>query len=132
FRLHAEGCYYYGSTPMTWADANSACVGMTANLVVIETDAERHFVDAFADIPYQYPDEESLSVWLGATDAVTEEEWLWVTGDSVGVDGWLAGSPKNSAAADDHMCVYNLLGVELRYVWDDADGTALLPYFCEM
>lgn len=68
---------------IAWTAADSACKAMGASLVTITSAAEQQFVyDKLVSL--------TSSTWyfaIGASDAATEHDWQWVTGENS--DGWI-------------------------------------------
>jgi hypothetical protein len=75
--------------------------------------------------------------FIGATDAVEEGTWRWVTGDTAfwlgDSDGMtVAGAYQNwSANKPFGNTTRNCAGMRLDGTWEDRSCTAETPYFCE-
>ena len=68
-------------------------------------------------------------VWLGATDQVTEDVWLWVTGASIDpYVNWRSGEPSNSGGIEHCMVLED---DTLDATWDDRPCDEDYPLLCE-
>lgn len=81
-----ENGHYYQAiySPLSWHDARDYCAGLDGHLVTISSDAENQFV--YEMLRWS---------WLGATDEVSEGNWLWVTGEPWEYENWAPGEPNN-------------------------------------
>ena len=112
--------YQRFDTPLTWSQAKDSCASQNGHLATIASQAENEWVwsNLVAD---------SDIVWLGGSDAVTEGQWKWVTGETWSYSAWHAGEP-NSSGNEDGLCMWtNGYG---NSDWNDCYD-APYPYVCE-
>jgi hypothetical protein len=84
---------FVNSPDVTWTTAKSGAegknyLGLQGYLVTITSSGEQLFVQANADV--------QGNAWIGASDAVGEGQWSWVTGPEAGTQFW-SGSNSGSA-----------------------------------
>ena len=82
---------------VTWTEANAAAGSMThlghaGHLGTITSAAEQAFVTSIAGAVYR--------AWLGGTDAKSEGNWEWVTGEAWSYTNWAGGEPNNLGNED--------------------------------
>lgn len=92
-------CYVaFDSDPTNHADAQAACSGIGGHLATITGSGEQDRVASIHDV--------GQTVWLGATDAVVEGSFAWVTAEPFSYANWLAGEPDdNSGSGGNGDCV---------------------------
>jgi len=127
--------YRHYATGTTWDDAETLCerdvLGFT-HLVVLQDDGER-----MAIILALAKAGSTTSVWIGLSDRVTEDQFLWVTDEPVGMPPretppWPAGQPDNGGPGAPQNCV-RIQGANSTTptMFDDADCTSIIDYICE-
>jgi len=83
-------------TPQTWGEAEAFAVSLGGNLVSINSASENNFLfNNFGD-----SDPENFGVWIGLTDADSEGNFAWSSGDLLGYENWWPGQPDNSGNQD--------------------------------
>ena len=71
-------------------------------------------------------------VWLGATDADTEGEWLWAKSKTpVDAINWSVGQPDDNRGREDCMLMMEP-NPRNRRAWNDDQCVKELNYVCEM
>ena len=75
--------------PVSFSDAVKLCEARGGHLVTIADEAENQFV--FDKFGYD------RLCWLGATDAGTEGEWRWISGEPFEFTNWAKGQPNGEA-----------------------------------
>ncbi|KAM9829859.1 snaclec 6-like [Syngnathus typhle] len=109
-------CYIHESESRSFADAESVCNILGGNLVSIHSALEnalvRELVEAGGD---------ATQTWIGLTDAVLEDDFMWTDGSDVDFTNFEA------APLDGSDCV--LMDIATGE-WDDEDCTTPLPYVC--
>lgn len=133
FNGHA---YLRVNASLTWAQADAQAAqmtyhGVTGHLVTIQSEDENDFVDSVRS---------GGNCWIGATDAGSEGEWYWVTGEQFWTGGlggsvlpgmfeaWNNGEPNNAGGDENgaHMFASGSNG------WNDLhDSDALGCYLVE-
>ena len=100
--------HYYGLTFPTvnpnWTNSKNLSVdntynGLLGHLATITSGQENQFIyDNFFNALEGYP-----RVWIGATDAVREGEWKWITDEPFLYNDWKAGAPNNDNWQWNHL-----------------------------
>jgi len=92
----------FDSPTMTWHEARNFCESLGGHLATITSEAEDNFVyeNLGEDSPSYHP-------WLGATDEIIEDTWVWVTGEPWDYSNWApqTGEPNNCEGIE-HYLVY--------------------------
>ena len=101
-------------TKASWHVAKRICEEMGGHLATLETPAEQQGVLELCK-PVTYP------VWIGATDELEEDKWLWVTGKPVEMNF----RHDNAYGAEHYLCYWPPSGN-----WDD-NGSARNSFVCE-
>jgi hypothetical protein len=110
-------CYNRISDPLTWLEAESACVALGGHLVAIETAPEQ-------DVAW------SVSMgggWIGATDEGSEGAWRWTTGESW-TPRWGSTQPDNAGGAENCAALWSAFDG----AWADVSCDSRLPAVCEL
>jgi hypothetical protein len=111
--------YEFFSSEKTWAAADSACKAVNAHLVTLNSEAENSYIASM--IPSNY-----MRAWIGLTDAGTEGNWRWVTGEPLSYTSWSAGEPNNYDGAENWAHIYQGSGM-----WNDLPSSWTASYVCE-
>jgi hypothetical protein len=120
-------CYMLFNGLLNRQDAQAQCIGVGANLVAIETLAEQTIVgNLAAGFPAGQPD-----LWLGASDVVTENSFLWADGSPVVFDNWRDGEPNDNGPGDAGEDCSVIEGDNPAKEWDDRTCLATFPSICE-
>ena len=86
---YGEGkCYRQLNDIVTWTDARINCQALGADLVTLNSTAEKNLV---RDNVWQFQ-----NTWIGYTDAAVEGTWTWLDTSS-SYTFWLAGDPNGGA-----------------------------------
>jgi len=121
-----QECYLLFNTPTTWQAAQAACLAVGATLAVVTDQAEQGVVAGLSSkFPAGAPD-----LWLGATDEVVENSFVWVDGTPVVFQSWRTGEPNNGNGGGAENCSV-IEGDTAEHGWDDRPCTAAAPYICE-
>lgn len=125
--------YRYVADGTTWTAAQAACaadsVGGT-HLIVFDDDGERlGLMAALATRGIV------ASVWIGLTDRKTEDVFLWVTAQEVGMPPlstppWGAGQPDDQNGVQDCVRVVGA-GSTGAGLFDDGECSSVFAYVCE-
>ncbi|XP_037102251.1 ladderlectin-like [Syngnathus acus] len=110
-------CYIYESENRTFADAESVCNILGGNLVSIHSDLENALV-----LELIRAGGDATQAWIGLTDAVSDDDFMWTDGSDVDFTNFEGGEPN-----DDGVCVEM---VTADGEWNDVDCTTDLPYVC--
>lgn len=141
--LYFRGHYYYAySDVMTWTNAKAACERVGGHLATITSAAEQAAV-----LDYLRGYSGCSGYWLGGTDAASEGDWRWITGETWSYENWDEEQPDNYYSLDnisptgEHDEDYLGLAVNDRNwanngYWNDfsdnhAGSDTALGYLCE-
>ncbi len=104
-----NGHYYEGfDASVIWSEANNLAKALGGHLVTITSDAENRWVfDNVGKIGY----------FLGATDALEEGKWTWITNEEWVYDRWASGEPNNYGGNENFLTYHNT-----PYAWNDIPG----------
>eukprot|EP00079_Xenopus_tropicalis_P019138 XP_012808528.2 PREDICTED: CD209 antigen-like protein D [Xenopus tropicalis] len=112
-------CYYIVTTQKNWIDAQSNCKSMNSDLVIINSDREKNFLESLTDNSF---------FWIGLKrDNKDKDEWRWVDGTYYYPPQrfWYKGEPNNEDGRED--CVH--MWKEKK--WNDVFCTGLYKAICE-
>ncbi len=122
-----QTCYMLFNSIRTWQAAQADCLAVGANLVIIDSDAEQRIVGGLsANFPPDGPD-----IWLGATDELVENSFVWVDGQPMVFQTWRDGEPNNNGPGDDPENCAVIEGDTAAHEWDDRSCIVAAPYICE-
>lgn len=122
--------YFVFKVRLFWNDARNSCAKMGAHLLTIESEAENSFVQNLA---YQESADMSELYWIGYTDEVEENDWVWVTGEPARFTDWGGEEPDNCQTGCINPTEYeeeNFAFITYSDHWQDG-GFAELFYICE-
>jgi hypothetical protein len=109
-------CYLVSTSYVVWNDARLACDAWGGTLAQLDTPQEDLFVGGLmAD-----------SLWIGASDTVTEDVFLWIDLHPVTFGNWGPGQPDAFAGAE---CVVKRQ--ELAEQWYAQSCNEFHPFVCE-
>lgn len=92
-------------TGMSWSGAKTHCEGLGGYLATLTSKAENDFV--FKNVGL-----DGINIWLGGTDAKTEGQWEWVTGETWSYENWASGQPDDGGTGGQDQLIF----------WDQAPG----------
>uniref|UniRef100_A0A671UBX8 C-type lectin domain-containing protein n=1 Tax=Sparus aurata TaxID=8175 RepID=A0A671UBX8_SPAAU len=125
-------CYYFSTDKLTWEQARDECRRDGADLVKIESEDELR--DKMVEGEGKF--------WIGLTDSVTEDTWLWTDGTPLNkrfdlLTFWSKGEPDdwkgvNNASVNGEDCVRmgEKYGSHLK-CWFDKSCMAPQKRICE-
>lgn len=86
--------YQRFDTGMSWTSAKVFCETKGAHLATVTSQAEHDFIaNNFAP----------RDLWLGASDAASEGNWAWVTGEPWAFTNWYPGEPNNFGGVENYL-----------------------------
>ena len=114
-----EPNYTLMGNPLSWADANAACLAGGLQLASVQSAAENALLVTAAA---------GNSVWIGGTDKDSEDTWTWSpSGTPLLYTNWAGGQPDNYRNNQDCLA-FNYRSPGL---WDDATCTLEKKYVCQ-
>jgi hypothetical protein len=121
-----NGNSYYLLAESSWQAAQEYALTLGGNLVTINDEPEQEWVfTTFGTYGGRY-----RSIWIGLTDELNEGEFVWVSGEPVTYDNWMATQPDDPTGNDDyvHMCRISegFPGVTAR--WNDISSP--ITWYC--
>uniref|UniRef100_H3BXL3 C-type lectin domain-containing protein n=1 Tax=Tetraodon nigroviridis TaxID=99883 RepID=H3BXL3_TETNG len=92
-------CYYFSDIRLKWEEARERCQLQGADLVQVSSRKEQEFLTDRVK-PMMRDNDDRF--WIGLTDSVTEDTWLWVDGSSLdqGLKFWAIDEPNNYLGED--------------------------------
>ena len=120
--------YYKSNSTSTWTDAYQNCIDVGGHLVTISSQEENDLIHGFID---EIWDDEcgcwgTEHFWIGLTDELNENNFLWVSGEEYNFTNWLPNQPDNSGGNQNYTILEGSTGQ-----WDDSGDFATL-YVLEM
>ncbi|MCP3919117.1 MAG: hypothetical protein GY711_26540 [bacterium] len=109
--------YYHIAQPGTWVRGELRALSFGAHLATLRSAAQNSWIASFLG---------DQDVYIGATDAVTEGNWFWTSGEPFVFDNWAVGEPDNGVNSD--FCALDATTGE----WRDEPETTLLPGLVEV
>jgi len=76
---------YYTDSIIDWHQAKDTAENMGGHLAVITSEAEQALVYSLLST--------NDTAWIGGTDYVVEEHWIWITGESFAYTNWDTDEP---------------------------------------
>ncbi|KAL3996240.1 C-type lectin domain family 4 member M [Sarotherodon galilaeus] len=115
--VNVSGSFYFTSSEKkSWQESRQDCVQRGADLVIISSQEEQNFVNAF-----------KKRLWIGLTDSETEGTWKWVDGTPMNTSYWNHGEPNGDKKENcGHIDTYNS-----ENSWNDAPCSILHFWICE-
>jgi uncharacterized repeat protein (TIGR02543 family) len=110
----------------TWAIDRAASEALGGHLATITSAGEQAAVTALTKKVTWNPSWSWTlgAAFIGATDALSEGRWRWVTGEVFSYSNWAAARPKN-----DNTYNYAFLSLPDAGKWDDAVSDFKAPYY---
>ncbi|XP_060037537.1 CD209 antigen-like isoform X2 [Erinaceus europaeus] len=88
-----ESCYFFSRSQKTWEASVAACQNLKAQLVIINSEAEERFLQAWEV-------RNKKRTWIGLSDQHHEGSWHWVDGTPLQLSFWNEGEPNNISEED--------------------------------
>ena len=114
--LYNSHCYIVNRTASTWAAAESTCISAGGHLATITSTAENYFIYSITQ----------TSVWIGASDSISEGSFVWRDGTAVSFSAWASGEP-NASSTDEDCAEMTPYGY-----WNDLSCSATRSFVCEI
>jgi len=110
--------------PITWPDAQAAAVDVGGYLATLTSAEENLFVfNLVCGTPgaWTHPAEFAEGPWLGGSDAASEGNWQWVTGEPWGYAPWFRSDlPDDWGTGEDYLCFWSVGNP--APTWNDASA----------
>jgi hypothetical protein len=119
-------CYEFVAQAVTWDIAEAACAQRNANLASVETLAEDTFLDVWPQT-LGIPANNGAGIWLGATDALADNDFRWPDNTPLTFNRWGTNQPDNGGAAPDCVEKRN----DGTGQWFDQRCTDVKVFVCE-
>ncbi|XP_053406558.1 perlucin-like protein [Mercenaria mercenaria] len=114
-------CYYFGSTAVSFSEAQDICTSLGAHLVHVDNYKENMFLKGFMH------SHSKNDYWVGLTDAAKEGLWK-LTGKNTIAPFLDWGSAEPSGGTIEN-CVMFAIGHQ--YSWGDVSCSRRIRYLCE-
>ncbi|XP_035263218.1 CD209 antigen-like protein C [Anguilla anguilla] len=102
-------CYYFSNEMKNWTDSHSDCIKWGADLVIIESNAEKCFIN----------EQIKNITWIGLSYSVDNGNWLWVNGTSLQKGSWGKGKSGVKNGYDCAMFIPNVNGWNTSHCSND-------------
>jgi len=120
-KIHALGhTYVLYNDALTWEQAKAECTKSGGHLVTITSQTEQDVINTLVK------NQARGGYYIGASDAVKENTFKWVTGGTVVYNNWSPGEPNDSLNNEDYVAVLT------NGKWNDVKNAVLdIGYICE-
>ncbi|XP_033108741.1 uncharacterized protein LOC117110226 [Anneissia japonica] len=118
-----SSCYKFITSKQSFEDSRDLCVAQNADLVSIETQAERDYLLVLQNELFR------TSALIGLNDRDVENSWKWTDGSTLQPDDfqdWASGEPNNLDPGED--CVI----MKTSGQWRDVRCDAITRVICEL
>ncbi|MFK8183324.1 MAG: LamG-like jellyroll fold domain-containing protein [Phormidesmis sp.] len=103
--------YLLTSDTMTWTEAQAEAESLGGNLVTVNDEQEREWLNRTFD----WDDR----LWIGLSDAAQEGTWQWASGEDTDYTHWTPGQPDNNS--DQDYAVMNWEDGKWADAWNDGE-----------
>jgi hypothetical protein len=113
--------YFVSNDKFTWLEALAHSRANGLHMAAITSAAENDFIVnglITSGLSGSNP-------WIGGSDADSEGDWKWITGEAFGYTNWHLGEPNNLVGGTEHYANYYNNGSEIK--WNDLPNS--LPPF---
>ncbi|OWF45339.1 perlucin-like [Mizuhopecten yessoensis] len=128
FLVHANSCYMDFNIQATWAEASMICDVYGGYLAEIGDEHEQHFIAGYISRKTKSSYKPGI-FWLGASDLLTEGEWMWSNSDTYLTYKNFAPGEPNNAAGGEHCLEFDFSG---NFQWNDNNCENLYNFVCEV
>uniref|UniRef100_A0A3P9JMY0 C-type lectin domain-containing protein n=1 Tax=Oryzias latipes TaxID=8090 RepID=A0A3P9JMY0_ORYLA len=112
----------YFSSSMTWAEAESFCRSIGANLASVRN----HFENTELLSLIKQRQGRYKPAWIGGSDAQTNGVWFWSDGSNYQYTNWCPNEPNNHNGQQ--KCLQ--MNFSDRKCWDDVECWIRRPFIC--
>ncbi|XP_011485494.1 galactose-specific lectin nattectin isoform X1 [Oryzias latipes] len=114
--------FRYFSSPKTWAQAESFCRSIGANLASVRNRFENYKLLRLI----KKKQGRFTPTWIGGSDAQTNGVWFWSDGSNYQYTNWCPNEPNNYHGRQ-HCLQMNF---SYRRCWDDVECWERRPFIC--
>lgn len=131
---HLSQCFFFSTDEKPWAKARANCIRMGGDLAVISNEKDQRFLTHLVKNATVV---KLRAAWIGLSDMVTEDKFVWVDAKDVRDTYWRENEPNNHIASWDmekktgQDCVTIEAAGEWPNSWDDVICTGERHYICE-
>lgn len=112
--VHDGHIYFFGTQLMSWLAARAWCHSLGRDAVILNEKAEHEW---FAQ---QASDRARTCRWLGLTDIVNENQWVWINGTPAEFFFWGPEQPNDNApGGEDCVALIPLAYLNKPSTWSD-------------
>ncbi len=120
--LIPDKTFIFFSSPQTWQNARTFCLGRGLVLATILSDTE--YAAVFNAIT-------ASRYWIGLNDIATEGTFVWTDGSTSTYRNWAAGNPSDSNSNEDCVEIMDALNSgNPNGAWNDNTCSAQLGFLC--
>uniref|UniRef100_A0AAV2L344 C-type lectin domain-containing protein n=1 Tax=Knipowitschia caucasica TaxID=637954 RepID=A0AAV2L344_KNICA len=94
-------CYKFFNRKSSWMDAETSCLRVGANLVSVHSLEENTFI---GDLIFKATGS-NTGTWLGGTDAVVNNRWMWSDGTRWDFEQWFTDEPNNRDGREEGLMI---------------------------
>ncbi|XP_012937651.1 perlucin-like protein [Aplysia californica] len=124
---YEEKCYKMLHVATTWPEAKILCETMGAHLVEINDPMKESFL--FYRVLNFEPDKARSALWIGASDMMSENDWVWMTSRRhMTYRNWKLR--QSTAFADNHGHCLAMQTLP-EFAWLQVDCSERLGFVCE-
>ncbi|KAM9426546.1 lectin-like [Pholidichthys leucotaenia] len=113
-------CYRFINAPKTWPEAQMYCQFDGANLASVHSQEDDHYLRSLTKVDHDFPE-----TWIGGTDAVMMDFWMWSDGTKFYYDNW----DHEHHRQDERGCCLKM-NYHYDWKWAPAACNATLPFIC--
>jgi len=122
-----KSCYKFVKMGTSWMEAKVLCETMDSHLVEIESPLEEQFI--MQRVYFIQPDLQDSSLWIGASDLMNENEWVWMHSKKrLGYRNW--NMNRAEALEQGHgRCL--AMQTQPYFAWTEVGCDETLSFICE-
>ncbi|XP_067667581.1 perlucin-like [Haliotis asinina] len=127
FLEHGSSCYWFSRIKGSFAEARSYCQFFGSHLARITSKDEDDFIRSKVN----KTENGSPGYWLGGTDLMKEDTFMWEGGSPLSYDKWSPGQPDNNKNNPQTTENCLMLYKEYHYMWNDYPCVRKVNFICE-
>lgn len=131
---HSSRCFLFSPDEKSWPDARAQCIRLGGDLAVVSSDQDQEFLTNLVKNAAVVGS--IRAAWIGLSDTITEDEFIWINMQDVGETHWRENEPNNHIPSWDEKkigqdCVTIEDAADWKNSWDDVICTGRRHYICE-